>query len=461
MRRLRYNNFHPLPSRTQNATVESGCKLDDLLQKIEALLWNPRVADLQPPVRALVIITRFVYANIRDVLTTTLTLRAMGLVYITILSIVPMLALTFSALKGFGIHQSRIKPALLNILEPLGDKGVELTEKLIAVVDNVQGGLLAGVGLLLLIYTTVSMIKKIEESLNYIWRVENARSFVQRFGEYISVVLVGPLLMVTAVGLIATIGSNALVDQALNNKFLGSTAVLIGQMMPYVLVSLMFGLLYWFIPNTRVKLSAALIGGLTGGILWAFSGVVFATFVVNSTRNVTIYASFAIIIIALMWLYISWLILLIGAQAAFYAQKPEYQRVGYRELNVGNQIREQAALSLMLMVAEAFRDANKTIKTEEISQRLKVPGILLGPIKTRLQAAGLLEVTSKDHLMPSRDPGKISLMEVINAVRTANAADVYRSGTWPDQVNQVIEELDGQVRESLEARSLYDLLDQS
>ena len=209
--------------------------MDDLLYKLEALLWNPRAKTLQPAVQKLLYLVRFIYANIRDVLTTTLTLRAMGLVYITILSIVPMLALTFSALKGFGIHQSRIKPALLNFLEPLGEKGVDLTENLIGIVDNVQGGLLAGVGLLLLIYTTVSMIKKIEDSLNYIWRVESARSFVQRFGEYLSVVLVGPLLMVTAIGLIATIGSNALVDQALSNKFLGSTAVLIGKMMPYLI----------------------------------------------------------------------------------------------------------------------------------------------------------------------------------------------------------------------------------
>ena len=125
--------------------------MDDLLEKIEALLWNPQVETLQPPLRLLIRVIRFIYANVRDVLTTTLTLRAMGLVYITILSIVPMLALTFSALKGFGIHQSRVKPALLNFLEPLGEKGVELTEKLIGLVANVQGGPRAWVGLLLLI----------------------------------------------------------------------------------------------------------------------------------------------------------------------------------------------------------------------------------------------------------------------------------------------------------------------
>ena len=434
--------------------------MDDLLLKIEALLWSRKLNDLPAVAQTAVKIIRFFYAILRDVLFSTLTLRAMGLVYITILSIVPLLALVFAGLKGFGFHRSNIEPALLNVLEPLGDQGVEITRQLINIVDNVQGGLLAGVGLILLVYTSVSMIRKIEESLNHIWRVDSARSLVQRFGEYLSVVLVGPVLMLTAVALIAAVGSNALVGQITDNAILGPTAIMIGKLTPYLLVSLVFGMLYWFIPNTRVKMQYALLGGLIGGMLWAASGVIFATFVVNSTRNASIYASFAIAIVALMWLYISWLILLIGAQAAFYAQRPEYQRVGYRELNVGNQIREQAALSLMLMVAEAFRDKNKTIKTEEISQRLKVPGILLGPVKTRLQAAGLLVVTSKDHLMPSRDPAKITLLDVIAAVRTANTADVYRSGTWPGQVNQVLEELDKQMRESLEVRSLYDLLDQ-
>lgn len=434
--------------------------MDELLHKLESLLWSPRVEKLQSPLQLLIHIIRFVYANIRDVLTTTLTLRAMGLVYITILSIVPMLALTFSALKGFGIHKSRIKPALLSLFEPLGDKGAELTEKLITVVDNVQGGLLAGAGLVLLLYTTVSMIKKIEDSLNYIWRVESARSVVQRFGEYISIVLVGPLLMVTAIGLIATIGSNALVDQALSSPFLGATAVLIGKTVPYALVSLMFGLLYWFIPNTRVKFSAALLGGITGGVLWAFSGVMFATFVVNSTRNVTIYASFAIVIIALMWLYISWLILLIGAQASFYFQNPEYLRVGYRQLNVGNELREQSALGLMLIVAESFRSSGPAFTTNQIGAMLGVPGILLSPVKHRLVTAGLLEINSREQLIPARDPATISLADVFAAVRDRHDADIFQVTRWPSKVDKVFADIDQLTSGPLHENNLYGLLDE-
>ena len=434
--------------------------MDDLLQKLEALLWIPKLNQLPAPLLLAVRVIRFFYAIIRDVLTTTLTLRAMGLVYITILSIVPMLALTFSALKGFGIHQSRVKPALLNVFEPLGEKGVELTEQLIGIVDNVQGGLLAGAGLILLIYTTVSMIKKIEDSLNYIWRVDGARSFIQRFGEYLSIVLVGPLVMVTAIGLIATIGSNALVDKALSISFLGATAVLIGKMMPYILVSLMFSMMFWFIPNTRVKFSAALVGGIVGGSLWAFSGVLFATFVVDSTRNASIYASFAIIIIALMWLYISWLILLVGAQASFYFQNPEYLRVGYRQLNVGNQMREQSALSLMLLVAHAFRHSELAYTGNQIGAQLKVPGILLGPVTHRLLRNGLLETGRNGQLIPGRDPSTIMLGEVLAAVRDAQGADIYKGGNWPEKVNKVFTEIQKLTSGPLDSTSLYDLLDE-
>jgi membrane protein len=402
---------------------------------------------------------RFFYAIIRDVLSTTLTLRAMGLVYITILSIVPMLALLFAALKGFGIHRSRIEPALENLLAPLGDKGVELTGQLIAIVDNVQGGLLAGIGLLLLIYTTVSMIKKIEDSLNFVWRVETSRGVAQRFGEYLSVILVGPLIMVTALGLIATVGSNALVERMLAIEALGASAVMLGKLMPYILLSIGFGLAYWFIPNTRVRMSAALGGGFIGGVLWAASGVLFATFVVSSTRNFDIYASFAIVIIALMWLYISWLILLIGAQASFYLQFPEYIRVGYRQLKVGGELRERAAVSMMLIMAERFRSGRSGLSVNEIASQLNVPGLLLGAISQRLHSAGLVDFASRDQLLPSRDPATITVRSILQAVRNPQDGDIFTGGDWPERVNRLFGRIEEFASAEFDKQSLYDMLD--
>ena len=436
-------------------------QLNDLSQKIESLLWTPKIYALHPAVRWAIRVVRFFYAILRDVLTTTLTLRAMGLVFITIMSIVPLLALAFSALKGFGIHRSRVEPALRNMLEPMGEKGVELTNQLIGFVDNVQGGLLAGAGLVFLIYTTVSMIKKVEDSLNHIWRVDNSRNFLQRFGEYLSIVLVGPLLMVTAIGLIATASSNVLVEKLLAIQPFGATAVLLSELMPYFLVSLGFSLAYWFIPNTRVKFSAALVGGLTGGVLWATSGKFFAAFVATSTRNVDIYASFAVIIIALMWLYISWLVLLIGAQASFYFQHPEYKRVGYRNLRVGNELIEQMALSLMMLVAENFRQAGQRLSTNGVAEKIGVPGLLLSGVRERLTKAGLLETGSQDRLMPGRDPSGIMLSDVLGAVRGGSDTDVYQGGDWPEQVSKIFAQINSAAQPVLQNCSLYDLLDKS
>ncbi len=434
--------------------------MDKLILQFESLLWHPGVAALPVLFRVGVKFTRFCYAIVRDVLSTTLTLRAMGLVYITILSIVPLLALCFAALKGFGIHRSRIEPALMNLLAPLGDKGEELTLQLIELVDNVQGGLLAGIGLLLLIYTTVSMIKKVEDSLNFIWRVENSRGIAQRFGEYLSVILVGPLIMVTALGLIATVGSNAMVETILSIQPLGATAVMLGKMMPYLLVSFGFGLLYWFIPNTKVRISAAAGGGLMGGMLWAASGVLFATFVVTSTRQFDIYASFAIVIIALMWLYISWLILLVGAQASFYLQYPEYLRVGYRQLKVGGQLREQAALSMMLVMARRFRAGEPALSSNEIARQLKVPGLLLGSISKRLDSAGLLASGSRGQVIPSRDPAGILISDVLDAVRNPQDGDMFRGGNWPGRITRLTTRLNDATIQTLNHQSIYDLLDE-
>jgi membrane protein len=434
--------------------------VDALLLKLEKLLWNPRLTEQSAAAQTFIRFIQFAYALLRDVFTSTLTLRAMGLVYITILSLVPMLALVFAALKVFGIHQSMLKPLLLNVFQPLGANGVEVTNRLIGFVENVEGGFLAGLGLLLLIYTTVSMIHKIESSLNFIWRVRNDRSLLERFGRYLSIVLIGPLLMVTAIGLIATIGSNALVERILENSVLGPSTVMAGKLMPYVLVSMAFAYLFWFIPNTRVRFSAALVGGITGGVLWAFSGVAFASFVVHSTHNITIYASFAIVIIALTWLYISWVILLIGAQTAFYFQNPDYLQLGYRQLDISNRMREQLALSMMLLVADSFRNGGQTYTSNMIGLKLGLPGLLLSPVKRRLVNAGLLEVGSRDQLLPASDPGSISVGAVFEAIRSDHDTDIFHGGRWPAKVENIFAELRTLTQEPLNSITLYQLLDQ-
>ena len=432
--------------------------MNAISEKLESLLWEPRLDNLPLIADKAVKLLRFLYAVLRDIIAGNLTLRAMGLVYITILSIVPVIAISFSILKGFGFHR-QLEPFLYNFLEPLGEKGVELTDQVMGFVDNIQGDVLAGVGLILLLVTAGSMAQKVEDSFNFVWRVDRPRGLAQRLSEYLSLIVIGPVVMVTALALIAGIKSNELVQDIAGIEPIGETLLMFGKLAPYVLVILAFTLIYWFLPNTRVRFYAALLGGLIGGILWAGTGALFAEFVASSARTITIYATFAIMILALIWLYLCWLILLVGALVSFYAQNPEHLRIGYRRISMGSHQRELIAFSLMIETATAFRDGVSQPTVTDIAGTLRLPGMLLAPIVNRLVAAGLLSRTGKDQLFPQRDPDGISLKQVINAVREPQSTDVFPEGRWPELVVNISNRVDSALDEALAGQSLYDLLE--
>ncbi|MFW2405088.1 MAG: YihY/virulence factor BrkB family protein [Gammaproteobacteria bacterium] len=402
---------------------------------------------------------RFLYAIVRDVISGNFTLRAAGLVYVTILSIVPMLAIVFSILKGFGVHRE-LEPLLYNFLAPLGEKGAELTEQVIGFVDNVQGNVLAGAGIILLFFTTISMAQKVEDSFNFVWRVDQSRSIAQRITEYLSLILIVPIVMVTAIALLASFRSTAIVQRLESFEAISETALLIGQLAPYGMVVMLFTIAYWFLPNTRVRFLPALMGGIAGGLLWVSAGSLFTTFVVTSTRTLSIYATFAIVIMALIWLYLSWLILLVGALVSFYVQNPQHLRLGYRPVSLGSRQREQTALGLMLASAKAFREGAPQPTTGDAAAAAGLPTLVVLPVLRRLVAARLLNRTSKDQLYPQRDPATIKLVDIVNAVRDPQVIDIFTLGKWPNIVRDVSNGMDNALEGELGDRNIYDLLDE-
>ncbi len=253
-----------------------------------------------------------------------LSLHAMSLVYTTLLSLVPLLAVSFSVLKAFGVH-NQIKPLLLTILAPLGAQGVEITDNVIGFVENMEVGVLGAVGLSLLFYTVVSLIQKIESAFNFAWRVAQSRPLAQRFSQYLGVLMVGPILVFSAMALTGTLLSSELAGSLLSVQPFGMLFGLLGKLLPYVLVIAAFTFIYVYIPNTKVRFGSALLGATVAGLIWQTGGWAFGSFIASSTHYTAIYASFAIVILFMIWLYLSWLILLLGASIAFYFQHPEYQ----------------------------------------------------------------------------------------------------------------------------------------
>lgn len=437
-----------------------------MLKKIHALwereVWDRDVHAMPLARRLLTFWLRMLHVLSQDLAGGELTLRAMSLVYTTLLAIVPLLAFAFAILKGLGV-QNQLEPLMLEFMTPLGSKGVEITGQIINFVDNVKAGVLGTLGLLLLLYTVISLVQKVEEAFNFVWRVREARSLTERFSHYLSVILIGPLFIVTAFGITATFSSHSVIQHFMQLEPLGHLLVIAAKTLPYLLVVSAFTFVYIFVPHTHVQFRAALAGGVFAGVLWEFAGWGFAVLTVSSTRLTAIYSSFAILIMFMMWIYLCWLILLAGAQVAFYAQNPELVRHGRGYRDVGGRALERIALHIMYLLGLNYHDNRLPWSREELARRLYLPTETVFDVLARLQDAGLaLLVTGRiRRYVPGRDMGTILLRDIVGAMRRnpTRAHDVDHHLKSVEVVDHIVRSLDDAITASLGDTTLRDLME--
>lgn len=430
----------------------------ELKNRFDEFVWGRQLEQYGFPGRIVAAVLRYVYAVLRDVFAGQLTLRAMSLVYTTLLSIVPLLALTFSVLKGLGVAE-QLEAQLALALEPLGQQGEQITDRVMDAVDRVNFGVLGSIGLAFFIYTAIAMVQKVESSFNYVWYVSKPRSFAKRFTEYSLVLLLGPLLMVIALGILTSLQNEAVVQYLVSSEILGPVAVLFSKATPYLIIIGVFTGLYMFLPNTHVRFSAALVGGITSGVLWATASLVFTAFVVGSESRDKVYAAFAVAIVTLIWLYLNWLILLIGSQVAFYFQNPEYLRIGRREPRLSNSMRERIALETMVTVGREFREPGGGVRPETLGTAMKIPTLTLAPIIDDLETAGLLAMTEDERLQPGKDLGRIRLGDILAVVRAHGETGALRGPEWEPAVEALAGDIDSAVHDVVGDTTLAELLD--
>lgn len=433
-------------------------KLDSLLLKV----WKAGTLPQAGPSRFLIGFLRFVYLIVRDLLEGQLTLRAMSLVYTTLLSLVPLLAFSFSLLKAFGVH-NQLEPLLENFLAPLGPKGGEITEQILGFVENVRVGVLGSLGLALLIYTVFALVQKIENALNFIWNVKKSRGLTQRFSEYLSVILIGPVLVFTAVGITAAITSTTIVQQLITIEPIGTAAYFVGRLVPYVLVCAAFTFIYAFVPNRRVKFLSALTGGIVAGVLWETTGWGFASFIASSTKYAAIYSSFAILILFLIWLYLSWLILLIGAQVSYYHQHPYAFVADSKDKNrLSNVVTERLVLLVMFLIGSSHYRDKTPWTAESLATHL---GTSIEPVQIVLEAlvnGGFVLETANDPVayVPAKDIETITLKALLDCIRGSGAGPfpAYEKLHTFNEVNRVIQKVDAAIADALDAETIKGLV---
>lgn len=427
-------------------------------QTAETWLLTEPPRDASPAVRAGRRALRIGYAVIRDIMRGQLTLHAMSLVYTTMLSVVPLLALSLSLLKAFDV-QDQFTPMLWTFFEPMGAKGRELYNSVLGFIDNIQFGLLGAVGFVLLFYTVVSLIQKIETAFNMIWHAPQLRSLSQRVSNYLSMILIGPVLVVAALSVTASTMSSELMQSVIAIEPFGTLMLWLSKFMPFFMIIGAFTFFYILMPNTRVRFVSALIGGSVAGCIWQATSLLFAAFVVGSAQYDAIYSGFAVGIVLLIWLYANWLILLAGSSIAFYHQHGSHI-TRFAVVDASPELLEAAGLDIMRRVACQHHVNQQPIHQSELEARLRLPAILTRKIVDKLVVHGLLLwVGDKvDQLALGGSSDEILLSHILHALR-ADDCHLLKNLHLPETLSSTLQQAQTASDQILAERSLRDLLE--
>jgi membrane protein len=425
-----------------------------------AQVWETAPSELNRIKRLLQLVTQMSLVVARDFVQNLLKLQAMALAFKTLLSLAPLLAVVFSLLKAFGVHH-RMQPALAEALAPLGEKGQEITAYLIGFVNKMSAGALGAVGLVTLFVTVLSLMGTIEAAFNHIWRVKSPRKLTRRFSDYLSVILVGPVLVFAALTITATLQSHVFVQKLLSHQPFGTVILTLLQLVPYVTLWGALTFAYVFVPNTRVPLKSALVGGLVAAILWQTVGWGFATFVASSTRYYAIYSSFAILLLFLLWLHLGWVIVLMGAEVAYAHQHVRFYRGERETLAQSPAGREKIALHMLLLVGCNFHQGFEPMNVSELANQLHVPeGIVKELMEMFYQMRLVLPLADEETYVLGRDPARISIKEILDCVRNSGKkvrVPISRNKE-ESEIDDLLLDVDQSIAETLEGKSLQSLI---
>ena len=337
-------------------------------------------------------------------------LRASALTYATMLSLVPLLALMFSILKGLGV-QERLEPLLL---EHLAVGNQEVVTRILEYVDRTKVGALGTVGLVTLLITAVSVLGNVELSFNDIWQIRKGRSLVRKVSDYTALLVVGPVLLLASLSLTTSLQSPAVLERL---SVLGGAVPLLLKALPYLAIWVLFTALYLIMPNRRVPLFSAMLGGLVAGAVWYAAELLYIRFQFGIGRYNAIYGAMAQLPLLLVWVYTSWCIVLLGAELAFVVQLPGRGRF-LRARRQFSAPRFDVALALLLAVARRFELGLPAPQEQDLTAELGLHPAEGSWVVGRLSDAGLLTTTQDDPpgLVPARSPDRTTAAELLEAV---------------------------------------------
>jgi membrane protein len=347
-------------------------------------------------------------------------LRASALTYNTLLSLVPMLAFMLAFLKGLGVNNV-LEPMISNMLAVGSSE--ETLHTIMSFASNIDVRTLGGIGLGTLVVTTILGVGNVERSFNEIWGVRTERPILRKTADYASVLVLGPVALLLATGINTRLHAPLFIGTWLGMPLIGEAVTLfstvVSTLLPYVALWLVFAFFYSFLPNTRVQAMPALIGGVVGGTLWQISQWAYIQFQVGMANANAIYGALAQLPVLMLWLYVSWVTTLIGAEVAYACQHVTTYVPARLVHGASVYVREWLAHALYFALVQAFVEGSGAWSAAAFAQQHRISMHLLEDILRPLQEAGLLVeiAASPHHYVPGRDPASITPWHILRALR--------------------------------------------
>ena len=400
--------------------------IGDLISKFFAFIridiWRIRLDDLPFGQSFLIKQLRTIFLAFRGYNEDRCLLRASSLTFYTLLSIVPVAAMFFGIAKGFGFEK-RLESELFERFpgqEEVLSQVIHFSDSLL---QQTRGGLIAGAGLLVLFWTVLKVLGNIELALNDIWEIKKQRSWGRKFSDYLSIMLISPILVLMSGS--ATVFITTQVTQiAQKVEMMGVVSPLISfslKFAPYVLIWVLFTILYIIMPNTKVHFKAGLVGGVVAGTLYQIAQGAYISFQIGFARYNAIYGSFAALPLFLMWVQISWWIVLFGAELSYANQNVDTYEYEPDFFKVSPSFKKLLTLQIAHSLVKKFANGDKPLTDSQISARLEMPIRLVHSILCDLIESGLVsETTTKDDkelaYQPACDINKLTIQYVIAAL---------------------------------------------
>jgi len=429
--------------------------LSKVINFLKTDIWRIRLKNYPPSKSFFLKRLRIIVLAVRGFDEDKCKFRASALTFYSLLSVVPVIAMMFGVAKGFGLDK-RVETELLQKMQGQEEVAKKVIDFANSLLENASGGFIAGVGVAFLFWAIIKVLSNIENSFNDIWGVKTPRTIGRKFSDYLSVMLVCPFLLIMASS--ATVAISGQVRVIIQNlsvfKALGPVILVLLKLLPYCTIWIMFTFVFIFMPNTKVKLKSGLLAGVVAGTIFQFVQLIYINFQIGVAKYSAIYGSFAALPLFLLWLQISWLVILFGAELSFAHQNVETYEFEQDCLSASYSFKKLLSLLITHQVVKNFCKAEEAWDAEKISHELEIPIRLVRQLLFELVESEILSEVKKDNnkdvaYQPAVDVGKLSVKYVIGCLeRRGNSAIPVGKTSEMDKLSECLSTFAGDIERS-------------